>query len=145
MLRWSAAVPLCPFLVHSRRFGVRSWRCRPSGLDILHVVRSIGRLLDRGSLSKPLPLVKDGDLIAIVQHMYHALGPETVEVTKLKASEADVEQGLVRFEDRVGNSEAYTAADLGRRHQSDTAIAARRELWHPVVLQLHRFMVLCQS
>ena len=111
------------------------------------MVMSIGRLLDRGSLSKPLPLVKDGDLIAIVQHMYHALGPETVEVTKLEASEADVEQGRVRFEDRVGNSEAYTAADLGRRHQSDAAIAARlallnaREFWHPIMLQLHRFVV----
>ena len=33
------------------------------GIDNLDVVRSIGRLLDHGSLSRPLPLVEDGDLI----------------------------------------------------------------------------------
>ena len=32
-----------------------------SGIDNLNVARSIGRLLDCGSLNKPLPLVKDGD------------------------------------------------------------------------------------
>ena len=45
-----------------------------SGLGIwvlitFYVVWSIARLLDHGCLSKPLPLVKDGDLIAIVQRM----------------------------------------------------------------------------
>ena len=39
------------------------------GIDNLNVVRFIGRLLDHGSFSTPLPLVKDGDLIAVVQHM----------------------------------------------------------------------------
>ena len=33
-------------------------------IDNLDVVRSSAWLLDHGSLSKPLPLVKDGDLIA---------------------------------------------------------------------------------
>ena len=42
------------------------------GIDILNVVRSIGRLLDHGSLSEALPLVKDEDLIAIIQHMIHS-------------------------------------------------------------------------
>ena len=32
----------------------------------------------------PLPLVKDGDLIAIVRHMILARGPDTVKVTKVK-------------------------------------------------------------
>ena len=44
-------------------------------MDNLNVVRSIARLLAHGSLSKPLPLVEGGDLIAIVQHMILAKGP----------------------------------------------------------------------
>ena len=36
------------------------WPCH-LGIDNLNVARSIGRLLDRGCLIKPLPLVKDGD------------------------------------------------------------------------------------
>ena len=65
--------------------------------DNLNVVRFNCRLLDRGSLSEPLPLVKDGDFIAIVQHVIHARGSDTVKVTKVKghATEADVESGLV--------------------------------------------------
>ena len=41
------------------------WPCH-LGIDNLNVARSIGRLLDHGSLNKPLPPVKDGDLIALV-------------------------------------------------------------------------------
>ena len=40
------------------------WPCH-LGIDNLNVVRSIGRLLDFGCLAKPLPLVKDGDLISL--------------------------------------------------------------------------------
>ena len=54
------------------------------GIDNLHIVRSIGRLLDHGCLSKPLLLVKDGDLSAIVKHMILARGPDTVMVTEVK-------------------------------------------------------------
>ena len=74
-------------------------------MDNLNVVRSIGRLLDHGCLSKPMPLVKNGDLIVIVQHMILSRGLDTVKVTKVKghATEADVEQGWVRLEDRPGN------------------------------------------
>ena len=42
------------------------WPCH-LGIDNLNVARSIGRLLGHGSLNKPLPLVMDGDLIALVQ------------------------------------------------------------------------------
>ena len=52
--------------------------------------------------------------------------------------------------DQQGNSEADTAADLDRRHQSEVLINARRRLlkarslWYrvmyPVMLDLHRFM-----
>ena len=31
------------------------------GIDNLNVARSLGRLLDRDSFGRPLPLVKDGD------------------------------------------------------------------------------------
>ena len=37
------------------------WPCH-LGIDNLNVARSIGCLLDSDCLSKPLPLVKDGDL-----------------------------------------------------------------------------------
>ena len=56
------------------------WPCH-LGTDNLNVARSIGRLLDCGSLDKPLLLVKDGDLIALVQYMIRTRGRETVRVT----------------------------------------------------------------
>ena len=42
------------------------WPCH-LGIDNLNVVHSIGLLLDADCLAKPLPLVKDGDLVALVQ------------------------------------------------------------------------------
>ena len=51
------------------------------------------------------------------------------------------------MEDQLGNSEADTAADLGRRHQSEILINARRRLlkarsyWYPIMTDLHRFMI----
>ena len=119
------------------------------GIDNLNVARIIGRLLDRGALATPLPLVKDGDLVAIVQHMLTAGGPDTVKVTKVEghATEIDIEQGRVRAEEKFGNDEAHDAADLGRRSQTERLIDARRalfcvrDIWYPIVSQLHRFMV----
>ena len=75
-------------------------------------------------------MVKDGHLVALVQYMIRTRGRETVRVTKVKghAEEKDVQQGRVRLEDQVGNAEADTAADLGRRHQSEVLIDARRRL-----------------
>ena len=49
--------------------------------------------------------------------------------------------------DQQGNGEANAAADLGRRHQSEILIDARRRLlqarshWFPIMLDLHRFMI----
>ena len=76
-------------------------------------------------------------------------GRETVRVTKVKehAEDVDVQQGRVRLVDQQGNAEADTAADLGRRHQSEVLIDARRRLlkarshWYPVMIDLHRFMI----
>ena len=124
------------------------WPCH-LGIDNLNVVRSIGRLLDADCLAKPLPLVKDGDLVALVQYMIRTRGRDTVRVTKVKghAKDGDVQHGHVRLIDQQGNVEADIAADLGRRHQTEVLIDARRRLlqarsyWYPVVADLHRFMI----
>ena len=44
------------------------------GIDHLYVVRSVAWWLDHGSFTKPLPLVEDGDLSALVRHMFLARG-----------------------------------------------------------------------
>ena len=110
------------------------------GIDNLNVARSIGRLLDHDSLIKPLPLVKDGDLIALARYMILTRGRETVRVTKVKrhAEDIDVQAGWVRVLDPQGNAEADTAEIL---------IDARRRLlearshWYPIMADLHRFMI----
>ena len=125
MLVWSVAVLFCLCLGLCRRFSVLNfggailamqayWPCH-LGIDNLNVAQSIGRLLDHGSLNKSLLLVKDGDLIALVQYMILTRGLETVRVTKVKghAEDLDVHQGRVRLIDQQGNAEADTAADLG--------------------------------
>ena len=49
--------------------------------------------------------------------------------------------------DKQGNAEADVAADLGRRHQDEVLIDARRKLlgarsyWYPIMTDLHRFMI----
>ena len=124
------------------------WPCH-SGIDSLNVARSIGRLLHHGSLVKPLPLVKNDDLIALAGCMILTRNRETVRVTKVQghADFVDVQQGRVRLMDQQGNSEADTAADLGRRHQSEILLDSRRRLlkarsnWYPIMLDLHRFMI----
>ena len=124
------------------------WPCHV-GIDNLNVARSIGRLLDHDSLVKPLPSVKDGDFTALAQYMIRTRDRETVRVTKVKehAEDVDVQQGRVRLVDRQGNAVADTATDLGRRHQSEVLIDARRRLLkvrgcsYPIMLELHRFMI----
>ena len=124
------------------------WPCH-LGIDNLNVARNIGCLLDSDCLAKPLPLVKDGDLVALVQFLIRTRGRETVRVTKVKghAKDDDVQHGRVRLVDQQGNVEADVAADLGRRHQTEVLIDARRRLlqarsyWYPVITDLHRFMI----
>ena len=66
---------------------------------------------------------------------------------KRHADDVDVQQGRVRLEDQQGNAEGDTAADLGRRHQPEVLIDARRRLlgarshWYPIMTDLHRFMI----
>ena len=80
------------------------WPCH-LGIDNLYVARSIGCLLDSDCLSKPLPLVKDGDLIALARFLIRTRGRDTVRVTKVKghAEDIDVQQGRVRLVDQQGN------------------------------------------
>ena len=70
----------------------------------LNVARSIGRLLDHDCLVKRLPLIKDGDLIALARYMIRSRGRETVRVTNGKghAEDVDVQQGRVRLVDQQG-------------------------------------------
>ena len=134
--------------VQRSEFWVPSLLCSPAGLVTQVLITSMlpGQL---AGLVKPLPLVKDGDLVALAQYMIQARGRNTVGVTKVKghAIDADVEQGRVRLEDWLGNAEAAAAADLGRRHQSELLMDAWRILltvrnhWYPIILQLHRFMI----
>ena len=94
-------------------------------------------------------MVKDGDLVALVQYMIRTRGRETVRVTKVKghAKDDDVQHGRVRLIDQQGNVVADIAADLGRRHQNEVLIDARRRLlqarsyWYPIMTDLHRFMI----
>ena len=119
------------------------WPCN-LGIDNLNVVRSTCRLLDADCLAKPLPLVKDGNLVALVQKMIRTRGCCTVRVTKVKghAEDDDVQHCRVRLTDQQGNVEADIAADLGRRHQSEILINARRRLlqarsyWYPIMTDL---------
>ena len=88
-------------------------------------------------------------MIALVQYMIRTRGRETVRVTKVMehAKDVDVQQGRVRLVDQRGNAEADAAADLGRLHQSEALIDARRRLlqarchWYPIMTDLHRFMI----
>ena len=90
-------------------------------------------------MAKPLPLVKDGDLVALAQYKIRTRGRETVRVAEVKghADVSDVQQGRVRLEDQLGNAAADAAADLGRRHQSEMLMDGRRKLlkvrnhWYP--------------
>ena len=64
------------------------WPCH-LGIDNINVVRSIGRLLDADCLSKPISLVNNGDLVALVQYMVRTRGRDTVRVTKVKGHAKD--------------------------------------------------------
>ena len=88
-------------------------------------------------------------MVALAQYIIRTRGRQTVRVTKVKghATDAVVEQCRVRHVDQLGNAEADTAADLGRRHQSESKIDAWRSLlkvrthWYPIMQHLHWFMI----
>ena len=115
----------------------------------MNVLRGVAALLSHRSPRSPLPLMKDGDLLATIHSMLCLRGSDTVKVSEVKghATRAMVASGDVRLEDLVGNNGADAVADLGRLRQNDEVITARRNLlrvrrlWYPIMLDLHRFMV----
>ena len=74
------------------------------GIDNLSVLRGVAALLDHGVPRTPLPLKKDGDLLAIIHSMLCLRVPDTVKVSKVKghATPAMVANGDVRVEDLIG-------------------------------------------
>ena len=100
------------------------------GVDNLGVVRHVGRLLDGHHGSVPFEIVKDGDLLLLLERMLHLRGRDTFRITKVKghADEGMVLDGRVREQDRVGNNAADVAADFGRRRVGNAVIDARRNL-----------------
>ena len=54
------------------------------GVDNLGVVRHVGRLLDGRAASRPVELVKDGDLVLLIERMLHLRGLDTVRISKVK-------------------------------------------------------------
>ena len=117
------------------------------GVDNLGVVRHVGRLLDGRHGPAPFELVKDGDLLLLIESMLRLRDLDTVRITKVKghADQGMVLDGRVREIDRLGDNAADEAADLGRRRIGNAVIDARRNLsrvcgrWYPVILELHRF------
>ena len=84
------------------------------GVDNLSVVRHVGRLLDGHHGSVPFELVKDGDLLLLIDRMLLLKGFGTVRVTEVKghADEDMVLHGRVREVDMFGNDAADEAADF---------------------------------
>ena len=83
------------------------------GIDNMNVLRGVAALLSHRVPRSPLPLMKDGDLLATIHSMLCLRGFDTVKVSKVKghATRAMVASGDVRLEDLVGNNGAYAAAD----------------------------------
>ena len=117
--------------------------------DNLSVVRHVGGLIAGRGCSVPFELVKDGDLLVLIERMLRLRGLDTVRITQVK-SHADggmVLDGRVRREDKLGNDAADEAADFGRRRVSPAVIDARRNLsgvcgrWYIVILDLDRFII----
>ena len=74
------------------------------GVDNLSVVRHVGRLLDGCHGSVPFELVKNGDILLLIERMLHLRGLDTVQIAKAKghADESKVLDGRVREVDRIG-------------------------------------------
>ena len=119
------------------------------GVDNLGVVRHVGRLLDGHHGSFPFELVKDGDLLLLVERMLRLRGLDTARITKVKghADEGMILDGRVWEVDKAGNDAADEVADFGRRSVGNAVIDARRNFfgvcgrWYPVILDLHRFII----
>ena len=83
------------------------------GVDNLGV-RHVGRLLDGHRGSVPFELVKDGDLLLLLERMLHLRGLDTVRITKVEghADESMVLDGRDREVGRFGNDAVDEGADF---------------------------------
>ena len=59
------------------------------GVDNLSGVRYVGRLLDGRHGPTPFELVKDGDLLLLIERMLHLRGLDTARITKVKGHADD--------------------------------------------------------
>ena len=138
-VRFSLAGGSAPFLGLCSLFkelkcGVSFWLCSLSavysGVDNLGVVRHVGRLRDGHHGFLHFDLVKDGDLLLLIERILRLWGLDTVRTTKVKchADQGMVLDGRVGEIDRLGNNAADEAADFGRRRVGIAVIDARRNL-----------------
>ena len=119
------------------------------GVDNANVVGHVGRVLAGRKPDRPLELLVDGDLVALVQKLVELRGPRTTAVSKVKghADEGLVREGRVRELDRIGNDLADRAADLGRCRVEVALDRDRKgysdicKNWYPVIKELHRFFI----
>ena len=119
------------------------------GVDNANVVGHVGRVLAGRKPSRPLELLVDGDLIALVQKLVTIRGPKTTAISKVKghADEGLVRGGRVQELDKIGNDMADQAADLGRRRVGAALVNDRKgfsdacKRWYPIILDLHRFLI----
>ena len=74
------------------------------GVDNLNVVRHVRRLLDGVRHPCPAELLKDGDLVLLIDRILELRGRDTVRVTKVQghADEDMVQAGRVQELDRIG-------------------------------------------
>ena len=99
--------------------------------------------------ARPFEIVKDGDLLYLIDRMLQLRGLDTVKISEVKghADEGMVLDGRVRDLDRLGNKAADEAADFGRSTVPVHVVDARRNFsvvcsrWYPVVRHLHRFFI----
>ena len=139
-------------LFRELRCRVSFWLCSPL-VRYTWVLRTLGLFVMSDvclMVIMVLELVKDGDILLLIERMLHLRGLDTVQNIKVNghADEGMVLDGQVREVDRLGNNAADEAADFGRSVVSVMlVIDARRNLsgvcsrWYPVVLALHRFFI----
>ena len=117
------------------------------GVDNANVVGHVGSILAGRKFKRPLELLVDGDLLALVQTLIRLRGPGTTVISKVKghADEGLVRGGRVRELHKLGKDMADQAADLGRRRVRANIVDARKGIsdackhWYPVICSLHRF------
>ena len=113
--------------VQRAEFWAQFWLCKPFGWDIL-VLKALQLFGPLASwMTSGLSLVKDGDLVRVTKVEGHA-------------TDEDVEEGQARAGDMYGKTPSDAAAKLGRRHQSEFAMNARRVL---VNTRSYSYLIFC--